>query len=189
MAWKSSDGKREASGLVSQLETLINGMLNKKTLLDSGFGVKVITPPSGKDWNDCLVAGTLKKAIDKRIEQATLEQLPEDETGFKAEKQGIKHIFTIGPMTYRLTGVKEIFVSHLRVQIKAEYGDEPHWDGLDLYSSKSRTYYSNKLADVYDIEAKIVEKRILYPKHYQKSIHLAVSLENDSAKREDRIGH
>lgn len=34
MAWKSSDGKVEASHLVSQLETLINGMLNKATLLD-----------------------------------------------------------------------------------------------------------------------------------------------------------
>jgi len=34
MAWKSADGKAEASHLVSQLETLINGMLNKVTLLD-----------------------------------------------------------------------------------------------------------------------------------------------------------
>ena len=34
MAWKTADGKVEASPLVSQLETLINGMLNKTTLLD-----------------------------------------------------------------------------------------------------------------------------------------------------------
>lgn len=34
MAWKSVDGKAEASHLVSQLETLINGMMNKATLLD-----------------------------------------------------------------------------------------------------------------------------------------------------------
>jgi type I restriction enzyme, R subunit len=34
MAWKSADGKAEASHLVSQLETLIEGMLNKETLLD-----------------------------------------------------------------------------------------------------------------------------------------------------------
>ncbi len=34
MAWKSADGKSEASRLVSQLEILINGMLNKATLLD-----------------------------------------------------------------------------------------------------------------------------------------------------------
>ncbi len=34
MAWKSSDGKSEANRLISQVETMINGMLNPKTLLD-----------------------------------------------------------------------------------------------------------------------------------------------------------
>ncbi|MEA0971129.1 Restriction endonuclease subunit R [Candidatus Megaera venefica] len=34
MTWKSADGKTRASHLVSQLEILINGMLNKATLLD-----------------------------------------------------------------------------------------------------------------------------------------------------------
>jgi len=34
MAWKSSDGKVEASPLIGQMETLINGMLNKTTLID-----------------------------------------------------------------------------------------------------------------------------------------------------------
>lgn len=34
MAWKTADGKTQASPLVSQLETLIQGMLNKTTLLD-----------------------------------------------------------------------------------------------------------------------------------------------------------
>lgn len=34
MAWKSVDGKAEASRLVSQLEILIQGMLNKETLVD-----------------------------------------------------------------------------------------------------------------------------------------------------------
>ncbi|WP_025209367.1 type I restriction endonuclease subunit R [Hippea sp. KM1] len=34
MAWKSIDGKREASHLMSQLEILIKGLLNKETLID-----------------------------------------------------------------------------------------------------------------------------------------------------------
>lgn len=34
MVWKSADGKNEASHLIGQLETLISGMFNKKTLLD-----------------------------------------------------------------------------------------------------------------------------------------------------------
>ena len=34
MTWKSVDGEKEASHLISQLETLIKGMLNKRTILD-----------------------------------------------------------------------------------------------------------------------------------------------------------
>ena len=34
MAWKTSDGKVEASPLIGQMETLIKGILNKETLLD-----------------------------------------------------------------------------------------------------------------------------------------------------------
>ena len=34
MAWKTSDGRKEASRLIGQLETLIAGMLNQETLLD-----------------------------------------------------------------------------------------------------------------------------------------------------------
>jgi type I restriction enzyme R subunit len=34
MAWKSADGKVEASSLIGQLETLMKGMLNKTTLID-----------------------------------------------------------------------------------------------------------------------------------------------------------
>jgi len=34
MTWKTADGKVEAPSLIGQLETLIRGMLNKKTLLD-----------------------------------------------------------------------------------------------------------------------------------------------------------
>ncbi len=34
MAWKTADGKTQASPLISQLETLIQGMLNKTTILD-----------------------------------------------------------------------------------------------------------------------------------------------------------
>jgi DNA primase len=106
-------------------------------------------------------AGTGKHEIEKLIEQAPLEQPPAEKSDFKVVKHGIKYIFTIGNITYRIVGVKEIFVSSLRVQIKAEYEGEPQWDGLDLYSSRSRTYYSNKLAEFYDIEAKIIEKHLI----------------------------
>ena len=45
MAWKSADGKAEASHLVSQLETLINGMLNKQRCYQGGDDRRVIRRP------------------------------------------------------------------------------------------------------------------------------------------------
>jgi type I restriction enzyme, R subunit len=63
MAWKSADGKAEASHLVSQLETLINGMLNKATLLDLIRHFIVFEKTSKED------------AITKQISISTVKKL------------------------------------------------------------------------------------------------------------------
>jgi len=60
MAWKTSDGKKEASRFAPQLEVLIKGMLNPKTLLDivRNFIVfqKSIQPsPSGRGKGEGVV--------------------------------------------------------------------------------------------------------------------------------------
>jgi type I restriction enzyme, R subunit len=63
MAWKSADGKTEASKLVGQLETLINGMLNKATLLDLIRHFIVFEKSSKED------------AITKQISISTVKKL------------------------------------------------------------------------------------------------------------------
>lgn len=62
MAWKSSDGKAEASHLVSQLEVLINGMLNKATLLDLLRHFIVFEKPKKEDPQTGVISiSTVKK--------------------------------------------------------------------------------------------------------------------------------
>lgn len=62
MAWKSADGKAEASHLVSQLETLIVGMLNKATLLDLIRHFIVFEKSSKEDANTGQISiSTVKK--------------------------------------------------------------------------------------------------------------------------------
>ena len=62
MAWKTADGKEEASNLVSQLETLIKGMLNQKTLLDLIRHFIVFEKSKTEDPNTQLVTiETVKK--------------------------------------------------------------------------------------------------------------------------------
>ncbi len=77
MTWKSSDGIAEASHLVSQLETLINGMLNKATLIDLIRNFTVFEKSKKEDAKTGVVAiQTVKKlaayhqyyAVNKALE-------------------------------------------------------------------------------------------------------------------------
>ena len=62
MVWKSADGKAEASHLVSQLETLILGMLNKVTLLDLLRHFIVFEKSKKEDPNTGVISiSTVKK--------------------------------------------------------------------------------------------------------------------------------
>ncbi|ABD71708.1 type I site-specific deoxyribonuclease, HsdR family [Rhodoferax ferrireducens T118] len=62
MAWKSADGKAEASHLVSQLEALILGMLNQGTLLDLVRHFIVFEKGSKEDPNTGQITiSTIKK--------------------------------------------------------------------------------------------------------------------------------
>ncbi|PWJ58742.1 uncharacterized protein DUF559 [Dyadobacter jejuensis] len=61
MAWKTVDGKTEASHLTSQLETLILGMLNKETLLDLIRHFIVFEKHKKVDGNGISTITTVKK--------------------------------------------------------------------------------------------------------------------------------
>ncbi len=63
MAWKTADGKTEASKLVSQLETLINGMLNRNTLLDLFRHFIVYEQTKKEDTATGLISITTVKKI------------------------------------------------------------------------------------------------------------------------------
>jgi type I restriction enzyme R subunit len=62
MAWKTADGKSEASKLVNQLETMIFGMLNKNTLLDLLRHFIVFEKSKKEDKNTGIITiETIKK--------------------------------------------------------------------------------------------------------------------------------
>lgn len=63
MAWKSADGKEEASHLTSQMETLINGILNKETLLDLIRHFIVFEKSKKEDPNTGVVTITTVKKL------------------------------------------------------------------------------------------------------------------------------
>jgi len=116
MAWKSADGKEEASNLVSQLETLINGMLNKETLLDLIRHFIVFEKVKKEDVRTGQIyISTVKKmaayhqyyAVNRAVE-STLRA-----AGFSSEKSQFRHseqasvdMVMESPESYGVPGVK-----------------------------------------------------------------------------------
>ena len=108
MAWKTSDGKVEASPLIGQLETLIKGMLNKKTLLDliRHFVVFEKSKKEDKD-TEIVTIQTVKKlasyhqyyAVNRAVE-STLRA-----SGYVSAKNKKAGMVGESPASYGLTGV------------------------------------------------------------------------------------
>jgi len=108
MAWKSSDGKEEASNLVSQLETLINGMLNKETLLDLIRHFVVFEKSKKEDVKTGITTiSTVKKlaayhqyyAVNLAVESALRA------TGYVSNKT-VSNMVMESPESYGVAGVK-----------------------------------------------------------------------------------
>jgi len=109
MAWKSADGKEEASNLVSQLETLINGMLNKETLLDLIRHFVVFEKSKKEDSKTGIVSiSTVKKlaayhqyyAVNRAVESALRA------TGYSLDKETPVSMVMESPESYGVAGVK-----------------------------------------------------------------------------------
>lgn len=133
-----------------------------ETFLSSGYPVRVIAP-SGCDWNEALQASTLSKVdIERLIEEAEL-RTPEGakKDGLAVEVQNGKYYFHFNEITYRLIGVKEGFVSSLKVNIRAEKGEDKHIDNVDLFSARSRSTFSLVLGRLFSAEAARVEKDLV----------------------------
>jgi len=110
MSWKSADGKEEASHLVSELETLINGMLNKETLLDLIRHFVVFEKSKKEDSKTGITTiSTVKKlaayhqfyAVNRAVE-STLRA-----TGDTLKKETPVNMLMEDPANYGLAAVKD----------------------------------------------------------------------------------
>ena len=115
MAWKSADGKLEASRLVGQLEILIVGMLGQKTLLDLIRHFVVFEKSKKEDKiSGIITLQTVKKlaayhqyyAVNRAVE-STLRAA----SFVTAEANGVKNdnrakVLRESPESYGVTGVK-----------------------------------------------------------------------------------
>jgi DNA primase len=139
----------------------------KDKLLGEGFTVKTIEPPKGKgpgpkDWNEFLVSGGTKEDVAAILAAAkAAEPLAAVQKSFRVVKEGGAYEFEFADLTYRLLGVKDVFVQDLRVNIRAQCGEDSFYDRLDLYSARSRAAYAASLAALFAVEAKRIERDLI----------------------------
>ncbi|MDI3528018.1 MAG: type restriction enzyme subunit [Tenuifilum sp.] len=109
MAWKSADGKEEASNLVSQMETLINGMLNKKTLLDLIRHFIVFEKSKKEDTKTGQITITTIKKIAAYHQYYAVNRAVESTlraAGYPPEKKTPVSMVMESPESYGVPGVK-----------------------------------------------------------------------------------
>ena len=83
--------------------------------------IEVVVPPAVADAGN--VEGTIASPAGE---------------GLRFERDGLFHVFTIGKLSYRLGGVRPLFVTSLRVNVRAVYEGLSYYDSLDLYTAKAR---------------------------------------------------
>ena len=95
----------------------------KERLFNEGFAVKVINPDKVKDWNDYLIARGTKEQVKALLNDAELfKSNQEDKEAFEVKRTANRYDLKIGDNSYRVLGVKELFVSSLRVAIRTTRG-------------------------------------------------------------------
>jgi DNA primase len=132
-------------------------------LSKEGFSTSIISPPKKKDWNEEVLGGFTREGFESLLAEASPLEPEKPKDTPVLEKKGSRYLFTFGSLVYRLLGVKENFVSSLRVNIQAkkEGSEDRYIDNVDLFSARSRTSFASNLAYSFDLEKARVEKDLL----------------------------
>jgi len=147
MAWKSADGKEEASNLVSQLETLINGMLNKETLLDLIRHFVVFEKSKKEDSKTGIVTiSTVKKlaayhqyyAVNRAVE-STLRA-----TGYTLEKS-LSRYSGKTPVSMVMESPESYGVPGVKLQPKGDRKGGVVWHTQGSGKSLSMVFFTGKI--------------------------------------------
>jgi hypothetical protein len=98
------------------------------------------------------------------------------------ERDGLFQGFTVGELTYRVGGVRQLFVTSLKVNIRASCDGCSYYDSLDLYAAKARTGFAQALARTFGTELARVEKDlVLILEHLERERDEALRMGNKKA--------
>jgi DNA primase len=131
----------------------------EQKLVESGFTVKSMNCSPENSWQDFFLKPKSSELLSKKTHEATLINLTSK--GFKdpinVEFESGKYTFSLNDISYRVTGVKELFMTSLKVHIKATYFDLHSIDYVDLFSARSRNSFSRETGRQFGMEEKRIE--------------------------------
>ena len=135
MAWKTADGKTQASPLVSQLETLIQGMLNRRTLLDLVRHFIVFEKGKKEDPQTGIITiSTVKKLAAYHQYYAVNAAIA---STLRAADMGMVPMMGESPASYGLPGVEQ--------QPKGDKKAGVVWHTQGSGKSLSMVFYTGKI--------------------------------------------
>ena len=147
MSWKTADGKTEASHLVSQLETLIQGMLNKETLIDLIRHFIVFEKSKKEDPETGITSiSTVKKlaayhqyyAVNRAVE-STLRA-----TGFRVE-QALPGLVGETPLRMAMEDPEDYGLPGVKNQLIGDRKGGVVWHTQGSGKSLSMVFYTGKI--------------------------------------------
>jgi hypothetical protein len=101
-------------------------------------------PLLGMALETILVSQSLKKEVSKSQAEGSSSSSSEilEHIELISSKEGIFQVFKVGEITYRIGGVKPLFVTSLRVNIRASNGSVSYYDSIDLYANRGRVNFA-----------------------------------------------
>jgi DNA primase len=132
----------------------------KEELLAEGIAVKTLEPVGAKDWNEYLTSDGKADTIRALIDAASIEGMADPDAP-DVSRDGKRWNFKFGEVVYRVLPSVEVFVSSLKVNIRAEAAEELFLDNCDLYSSRSRSSFALAFSRVAGLESIRIEKDLM----------------------------
>lgn len=137
MAWKTSDGKSEASPLIGQLEILIKGMLNKRTILDLVRHFVVFEKSKKEDIETGIITIETVKKLASYHQYYAVNKAVESTLRAAGYEPSTDLVVAEDPESYGVAGVKK--------QPKGDKKGGVVWHTQGSGKSLSMVFYTGKI--------------------------------------------
>ena len=117
-----------------------------------------LPPPAGTTSKDRAAEG--KEEVTEDHEKRT-DCENENLRNISVHKEGLFTVFETGGTSYRIGGIKPLFVTSLRVNIRAGNGKVSYYDSIDLYASRGRSSFAQGVYRTWGISPERVEMDLI----------------------------